>query len=370
MVSTLTIPFFKAERVPHPINIVYTVDETSIPYFLVSISSIVGSLHSGFNSRKLLFYVIICGETQSHAKNTEKNIRDHLNCLKISNVITIPFTHPLSSPLRLSSFKSNTNPHWFANTETVRLLIPDILQNISRFIYLDNDTILTKNRTIQFLWNYNMGNNASLGLVLNKEYTDDTEHVLKTYFHRNNTHLQKYFPINETAQLISKEKSYLLQKVEYLSILPKFPNNGVMLVNALKWRENKLTQKLKDLAIDNIKYKYIIMGSQPYTLIGLFKYWIELPQSFNLRSQGSNAARKIFLRNRGKGIIHFAGRSKPHQRCKINTNFLHMNSFRAMEQTIFLNANTNHLQNPKRITLPHVPRSPIQSPPSTSTGDK
>ena len=70
----------------------------------------------------------------------------------------------------------------------------------------------------------------------------------------------------------------------------------------------------------------------------LNKYWIELPQSFNLRSSGSKAGKHVFMRHKGRGILHFSGSSKPHLRCKksITPDFFQLPQNRAIELAYFM----------------------------------
>jgi len=353
----------KAENV-NTINIVYSIDGYSARYFFLSISSVISTISPSYPLDRIHFSIIACGSSSEEAILLAGNISQEIKCLNIPNILVTNFVHPISSSLRLSSFASATQPHWFADTETVRLLIPDIFPKLKRYIYLDNDTILTKNKSIEQLWKFDLGNH-SVGLVLNKDYQIDVNHILNTYFRRDNIILQKLFPpssssfilsdstfssktmkhkpINKLSQSSSSvintknQLSYKLSYEDYLNRTPKFPNNGVMLVDAVKWRENNITKQIFELADDNVKHRFMAMGSQPYTLIALRNHWTELPQYANLRGTGSMSARSVFLRHRGRGIVHFAGASKPHQKCFIDSRFMGMQSYRAMEQVVFLN---------------------------------
>ena len=224
-------------NVTFPIRIVYAIDNTSVPYLFLSVSSIIFSTPRYVVENHLEIYVVTSGSSLDEAETLEKTVSQKFKCFSLSKFSVMTFLHADDSGLKLSkqSYQAH-HIHWYSDVETIRLMIPQIL-SIDRYIYFDNDILVTKNNSIISLWKQDL-RGAVVGMVLNQEYQEDSSHTIRTYFNTSNSMLQQIFPPKEI------KKPYKLTTEDFLAIIPKMPNNGVMLVNAVKWRSLNITGKL------------------------------------------------------------------------------------------------------------------------------
>eukprot|EP01041_Mallomonas_annulata_P002058 gene2058-4020_t len=322
---------------PDAIAIAYTVDNTSAKLFALSIFSVA---HTVMNVNKIHFRVIVCGPSLEESYKTRVMLRDFISsCLPHVNIKFICFSHPEDSPLKLSHRTHAGSPHWYGDTETVRLLIPQILPYVKKFIYFDNDIIITKKGIIEKLWQLSTEPpvNTALHMVLDILKPVESKHLVKTYFNYTDPIFNQLFPNNSSHNLQnnndnninnnninSNNNSEILEKSIkiFKSHVHGFPNNGVMLVYGKPWRKLRLSQKFLSLAEANdqagkLGYKLLAWGSQPFTVALLHSVWKGLPQEMNLRNAGALSARRKLDLNKGSGILHFAGVTKPNERCVV-----------------------------------------------------
>ena len=255
---------------------VYTADNTSISYMLLSAHTVTRSMH---NQKKLNIYFILCDYTLESAHLFANQVSSSLSCFRDASITVKAFSHPESSPLRLTHRRGVGTPHWFGDTETVRVLIPSILPDLERYIYFDNDILITKKGMINKRWGQDLGN-SSVGLVLDATSLFEHQKFVYTYFNNSAFLLQKYFFDAGYAES-RPDKNKMI--VDFSKALPKFPNNGVMLVDAERWRALNLSGQFLSLAQD-CKHaeergeEHVAWGSQPASIVILRKHWSELPQ--------------------------------------------------------------------------------------------
>ena len=266
-----SIRSYSTEDVP---VIVYAVDITSV-------SAIMVSLHTVFERHsKIEVYVIVCSDSNDTAFENKQIISKSLSCLKGFDIKILSFVHPVNSPLKLSHLSRRGAPHWLSDTETVRLLIPDIIPSLKKFIYLDNDIIITKYGILGDLWKRKPKENSSVSLAMDSLTDPEIAMILKSYFNASAPLLNRYFPAKEFFDV-----NMTLDKLtrQFASIIPRFPNNGVMLVDAERWRALNLSGQFLSLAQD-CKHaeergeEHVAWGSQPASIVILRKHWSELPQ--------------------------------------------------------------------------------------------
>ena len=256
--------------------VVFTADNSSVSYMLLSAHTVARSV---YNQKKLNMYFILCDTSLEHADHFAKQVSRSLSCFRDASITVKAFSHPESSPLRLTHRRGVGTPHWFGDTETVRLLIPTILPNVERYIYFDNDIIITKKGMINKIWGQDLGN-SSVALVLDEMTHSEFQRILISYFNNSAFLLQKYFFEAGYAESRPDRNKMI---VDFSKALPKFPNNGVMLVDAERWRALNLSGQFLSLAQD-CKHaeergeEHVAWGSQPASIVVLRMHWSELPR--------------------------------------------------------------------------------------------
>ena len=269
----LTKSFFALTK--SNINVVYAADRASLPYTMLSTFTLSRSLS---RTTQVNFYVIIVDSSKSVAKKLVAKAKSAFNCLSYwRNIEFIPFSYPSYSPLILNDRVAVGNPHWYSDQETVRSQIPILMPNLNRFIYFDNDIIVTKKGVIETLWQQSL-NGSAVGLVFDDLQMTESKKYLKSYFNDSSDLLMKYF--SEQFEYVNSYNELIRA---FNKLFPRFPNNGVMLVDAERWRALNLSGQFLSLAQD-CKHaeergeEHVAWGSQPASIVILRKHWSELPQ--------------------------------------------------------------------------------------------
>ena len=171
-----------------------------------------------------------------------------------------------------SNYPLRGNPH-FTKAIYYRLLLPSLLTNIDKLIYLDCDVVV--NSSLSSLINTEMNNNLCMGVidVLNIE-------------NQNRLHIDKYV------------------------------NSGVLLIDLKKWRKYNIEKKFIEYINTNIDK--IIWGDQDTinaVLNGKIDY---LDSRWNVQLTEYTGGKTEYFRNMEKDalIIHFISDKKPWKFCK------------------------------------------------------
>eukprot|EP01034_Spumella_vulgaris_P023703 gene23703-29949_t len=91
---------------------------------------------------------------------------------------------------------------------------------------------------------------------------------------RNQSAINQY--IHNAAEPVSKE--------EFLKALPRYPNDGVLLIDVKRFNEQKILSALEEIAAANGRGDYVVnLGTQQFTVLTLFDRWVELTPRANLR---------------------------------------------------------------------------------------
>ncbi|MFC5472183.1 glycosyltransferase family 8 protein [Cohnella suwonensis] len=148
----------------------------------------------------------------------------------------------------------------------LRLAIPDALPTtIQKVIYMDSDVVVTGN--IVELWD-----------------TDLRGHAI--------------------AAVIDPHCAYLRCKA--LQIPEKvYFNNGIMVMNLTKWREESISRKITDYTIRNTK-SMVFPSQDPMNAV-LYNDWLELPPTWN----GHTSIMKEWKDSNPPAVIHYTDVSKP-----------------------------------------------------------
>lgn len=179
-------------------NIVFCLDNSYVPHCCTVIESIIA--HN--NNSNITFYLI-----SDYISDKNKDILSKW-IIKYPN-INVQFYN-----VQIEDFKDFPVGNAYLNIATYyRLLLPNILKNIDKVLYLDCDTIV--NSSLTDLWNIDISNYAVAG-VLDR--------------------------INNNIRLYNR----LRYDIQYGYI-----NAGVLLINLKKWREEHVFEKAISIAITN-----------------------------------------------------------------------------------------------------------------------
>jgi lipopolysaccharide biosynthesis glycosyltransferase len=210
------------QNISSPINVVYVIDSYSYQYFILSVSSI-AKYHQAETIIEV--HVIIATASMSEYYNFEKRLENIFACypsLKMNCYRYLVQNHYTSS-------MKQGGPHWLSTTEKLRNYIPEIIPHLSRYIYFDNDIITTKPDILYYLWKQNL-KDAPLGLVGNVLHKPEFE-IVNRFYDLTNPFIQQSFNLTPTLE----HPTLTLEDLQ--TVLPIYPNNGVMLVNATRWNE-------------------------------------------------------------------------------------------------------------------------------------
>ncbi len=230
-------------------------DNNYVPYLAVTIKSVCKNTKSDVD-----FYILDCG------------IEDRFKTMIVELVSeyagnTIEFIDPSGQNL----FQECRARNHVSKAAYVRLLIPHLKPQIDKAIYLDVDLIV--NIDIAELFNQNI-NDYIIGAVFEKS---------EEYY---------YYDIQTKKALnIDMEHNYF--------------NSGVLLIDCKKWRENNITQKLKDI-YDDYKDRMIHNDQDLLNILFSNNKYFNLDTRFNSIIQNKHAENE-------KIVYHYEGPMKPWQ---------------------------------------------------------
>jgi lipopolysaccharide biosynthesis glycosyltransferase len=244
---------------PSPLHVVYVLDSYSYQYFILSITSI-AQKHPHPPSSSLQIptppihiHSIIATSSSQEYSDLQQNISRYFSCYPFLSHTSYQYLHPehytnLMKRHEASngagsggsgSSSGQTPAHWLSMTEKLRNYIPEILPNLNRYIYLDNDVIITKRNILYHLWQYNLEKtNSPVGVVANQLHSVEFDLITKIY------DLNHPF-IQQTFHLIPNSTHPKIETKDLKDLLPYYPNNGVMLVNATRWKELDICSKAR-----------------------------------------------------------------------------------------------------------------------------
>jgi hypothetical protein len=108
---------------------------------------------------------------------------------------------------------------------------------------------------------------------------------------------------------------------EFHKKLPRYPNDGVLLINVKQYNRMGILETINDIALANGQPgAYVVgLGTQQFTVLGAHDRWIELTPRANIR-HFPDMARGFMMWFLYNGFIHYAGSSKPRQLCSARGN--------------------------------------------------
>jgi lipopolysaccharide biosynthesis glycosyltransferase len=228
-----------------PVNIVYIVDSYSFQYFILSVSSIAKHHHGQtlpeVNRSVIDIHVIIATGSNNEYNDLQKEVENFFQCYPLLKLTSYQY---LEQNHFTRSMKQGT-PHWLSTTEKLRNYIPEIIPHLTRFIYFDNDVIMTKQDVLYQLWKQDL-KDSPLGLVGNVLHKVEFE-IMSRFYDLTHPFVQQSF------NLIPTPEHPIITIEDLQQVLPIYPNNGVMLVNATRWKELKICSLARyDLSLESI----------------------------------------------------------------------------------------------------------------------
>lgn len=300
------------------IRIALAVDEHSVKDLFILISSILGSAKVPEDVR---FHIVACGKVLDDSTkliNTIKlNLQSCFSVFSINNFDIVPFSLPTNSgfakQLALSGDHGDAGKkksHWYSPTgaDMVRFFLASIFPSVPRLLYVDNDVVITC--CLEEIWTTDLKDKI-VGIVL-----DDLKWATVTQFqrHYNASHPLVISNIKRQEQDLSKP----LTSTEFAAALPRYPNDGVLLMDVQKYNKNNILQILDTIAEANSRGEYIVgIGTQQFTVLSMHDKWIEISPRANLR-HFPDMARGYLMWYYYHGFLHFAGQHKPRLICQWN----------------------------------------------------
>ena len=165
----------------------------------------------------------------------------------------------------------------------VRFVMDDLLPNVEKAMWIDSDTIV-KCDVVELVRN-----------VLNDNNDSDNSEVIAAV------------PVFSPPLGLYKNDKHGNPFPDW-GIETSF-NAGVYVVHLSRWREQKISDQIRDLALRNRKYRYYAMGSQPPLVLTVGENFEQLPLSWNVKMKTIDEREDMSLED--ACVLHWSGPSKP-----------------------------------------------------------
>ncbi len=297
---------------PDYIHVGIAVDDNSLKDFLIVLQS---ALIASKSPSTLTFHIVACGKDGNLAVDLMKQVEEALvKCLPHSNYQIKPFTLPETSGFYSQLNNVKKRSHWYSpsGADMVRFFLASLFPDIPRILYIDNDVII--NCCLEEVWNTDLGPDAIVGIAL-----DDLKWATSTQFKRqyNASHplvisnIRRSFPLPANSNYQNE-----LQEDEFMKALPKYPNDGVLLIDVQRYNKHKILDCTDNIARANGNGDYVVgLGTQQFTVLCMYDRWVELTPRANLR-HFPDMARGYLMWFYYTGFLHYAGVAKPRAMCQ------------------------------------------------------
>lgn len=244
------------------IPVVFAADSSFVAYVGVAISSLISSSNKENHYQVYILHTTIVLEDQKR-----------LESLSVSNVV-VKCVDVSEKARRIVVDSCNH----LSVEATYRILIPDILPQYDKVIYVDSDTVIL--RDLKELYDIDLGN-CILGAV---------------------KHIMDEFLINYYLKLTEQEVKDIF-------------NSGVLIINTNEFKKNRIKDKCIDLLLQDMcyKYKYLDQDVLNITCKDSVKYLDERWNVtwYHLFNKPLKEYREIFERAiKDPYIIHYASKIK------------------------------------------------------------
>lgn len=153
------------------IHVVYTVDSSSAKHFLLSLSSI-----ATFTKcyRPILVHCFVSATSLDDATNLINMLESCSMGMACLTVNYIEYIHKFNG-------STMSSPHWQSVAERLRNDVPELIPNVRKYIYFDNDVIITRPGLLPRLWNQDLSRHP-MGLVSNRLHRPEAEQLIHGSF--------------------------------------------------------------------------------------------------------------------------------------------------------------------------------------------
>jgi lipopolysaccharide biosynthesis glycosyltransferase len=298
------------------IHIALTIDETSSKDVLIVANSVVLST---YHPASLVFHVAVCGKTIQDAETLAVNIKRSFEyCMPHIATDIRPFMLPPDSGFaqQRDHVSTEKRSHWFSPTgaDMARFFLASIFPDVDKLLYLDNDIVVSC--CVEEVYHTVLDGNKIAGIAL-----DDLKWATVTQFQRqyNASHPLVIKNIRRPKDNAHNDKPIDLtspvDENEFWKALPRYPNDGVLLIDVKKYNAGNILAQANEIALANARGEYVVgMGTQQFTVLMLHDRWVELTPRANLR-HFPDMARGYLMWFYYNGIIHYAGMAKPRVVC-------------------------------------------------------
>ena len=317
------------------INIGLTVDSKTLHDALVLISSIQNSVN---NINAVHFYILACGKDTNLAKSVSSSLLIFLkSCYGDDNILLInesvsaeeiekmpnhlfyikSFTYPIGSGFHQQLQREKRyhaqghGGHTDYGADMARFYFPSVFPFLDRILFLDTHTVVTC--CLEEIYSSNLKpKDAVFGVV-----TDHTSRNVLTHFHRdyNISHPMVISNIRKTPS--SSQSSKTLAPIiddEISEVFPRYPNDGVLLINIPMFNQLNLLSKFNDVLLLNAREHILNVNTLHLFVLLTHKYWSELNHRANLRHYPTES-QDIMSWFSYHGVIHYTGSRKPKFSC-------------------------------------------------------
>jgi len=314
-----------------PIHIGLSIDDHSLKDLAILINSVV---HSAIEPNDLVFHIVACGKDLMAAMVLKKSIASTMSeCLPNVKHELVAFMLPAESgfALQLGHLKKKSN-HWNSQSgaDMVRFFMPSLFSHVERILYLDNDIIVSC--CLEEVYDTPFEEHQVVGIAL-----DSLAWATVTQFQR---HYNASHPLvvqnmrrrplpkggtstgtgtDTTASTGMLSSSHEVSTKEFSAALPRYPNDGVLLIDVAKYNKYNILDTMNEIAQKNGEGEYVVnLGTQQFTVLALWDRWKELTPRANLR-HFPDMARGYLMWFYYNGFLHYAGQHKPKQLCLTTT---------------------------------------------------
>lgn len=319
----LGVIWFASTAEPGMVNVVSIVDSSSVVSTLIKLYSIRAGMR---NPQRLQVLILYMGSSSTLLGELQTTMTTCFPSLKSRIQVWQPPAH--ISLLRNSSFEQ---PHIYA-----RFYLPTIFPDIDKFIYLDNDLIVTMD--IEELFDYPMELlpshavkaappssriKSSRPLPSKLDASRPHHRAVVALVVEDHPHYKGYLTshFNQSDTLVQQAMKSFGEST--------FLNGGVIVVDALQWRRLQYTRKVEKLMERNLVdgiYDASVGDQGPYYLL-FHDSIIHLPANYNMRRLPKKTM--LMLDKGAVGIVHFAGITHGDEQFLCKYPLLHEILFRA-----------------------------------------
>lgn len=300
-----------------PIRIALAIDEHSVKDMHILIHSVMTVAH---NKSDLVFHVLVCGKDELISRRLKSDVEEKVRlCFPNTEFELQAFHLPPDRGFgsQLSSLKHKAS-HWNSpsGADMARFFLAEAFPAVPRLLYLDNDIIL--NCCLEEIFDSPLEDKV-IGLAL-----DDLKWAVVTQFqrHYNASHPLVIKNIRRNSAMTTtrlQDNNTPISKEEFAKAVPRYPNDGVLLIDVQRFNRLQVLQTLEEIAAANAEGEYVVgVGTQQFTVLGMFDRWKEITPRANLR-HFPDMARGYMMWFYYTGVLHYAGASKPRVLCHVDS---------------------------------------------------